>query len=101
MNPILSGLINIIPGIINTVGSLIREKKNNDPKTNALLPAFVEDKNNIADGLEVSSKTVIGYGVGGAIVYYALQHEPLNLYVLAIGAAVVIATTIAKALEKK
>lgn len=100
MIPVISGLINIIPGVINTVGSLIKNKKNKDEATDALLPAFVKDDHNIADGLELSSKTVVGYGIGGFIIYYAMSHEPVNLYILGIGAAIAITTTIAKAIEK-
>ena len=38
--------------------------------------------------------------MAGYIIYYALSHEPVNLYILGIGAAVAIATTIAKVFEK-
>ena len=100
MTPIIAGIINLLPGAINTLGSLIKNKKNKDEKTNALLPSFAPDKHNIADGLELSSKVVVGYGLGGFIIYYALSHDPLNIYVLSIGAAVAVATTIAKVLEK-
>jgi len=101
MNPLLAGLINIVPGVVNTVGNIIKDKKAAKAETSKVLPAFVEDKHNIADGLDISSKTVAGYGIGGLVIYYALNHEPLNIYVLAIGAAVVIGTTIAKAIERK
>ena len=100
MNPLIAGLINSVPGIVNTIGSIVKNKKNKDEKTNALLPSFAPDKHNIADGLELSSKVVVGYGLGGFIIYYALSHDPLNIYVLSIGAAVAVATTIAKVLEK-
>src|SRR3989304_3110269 len=100
MTPIIAGIINILPGAINTLGSLIKNKKNKDEKTSLLLPNFAPDIHNIADGLELSSKTIIGYGLGGYIIYYALSHEPLNIYVLTIGAVVAIATTVAKGLEK-
>src|SRR3990172_6904773 len=95
-NPFLAGLANILPGVVNTIFSLIKNKKNKDERTSLLLPAFAPDIHNIADGLELSSKTVIGYGLGGYIIYYAIAHEPVNLYILAIGATVAIATTIAK-----
>jgi len=101
MLPVFAGLINLIPGVANTILSIIREKKNTNPATSAVLPAFVADAHNIADGIELSSKAIVGYGVGGAIVYFALQQDPLNLYVLAIGAVVVIATTVAKVFDKK
>ena len=101
MTPIIAGLINIIPGFVNTVGSLIKNKKNKNENTSALLPSFTkDDPHGISEGLELSSKTVIGYGLGGFIIYYALTHEPVNIYILAIGAAVAIATTVAKVLEK-
>ena len=100
MTPVIAGLINIIPGLVNTVGSLIKNKKNKDERTSLLLPPFIKDAHNIADGLELSSKVVVGYGLGGFIIYYAITHEPVNLYILAIGAAVAIATTIAKVIEK-
>ena len=100
MNPLIAGIINSIPAIVNTAGSLLKNKKNKDEKTSLLLPSFAPDIHNIANGLELSSKTVIGYGLGGYIIYYALSHEPVNLYILGIGAAVAIATTIAKVFEK-
>ena len=103
MNPLLAGLINIIPGVVNSVGHLIKDKKEATVETTKILPAFVKDVHNIADGIELSSKTVIGYGLGGVVITYALSQDlsqKHNLIILGVGALMVISTTIAKALEK-
>ena len=103
MNPIIAGIINLVPAIINTAGNIIKDKKKAKDETTRILPPFVEDAHNIADGLDVSSKTVVGYGIGGVIVMYALNSDLTNKYnliILGIGALVVIGTTVAKALEK-
>lgn len=102
-NPLVLGLINLIPGVINTVGSLIKNKKNKDANSSQLLPAFAEDPNNIASGLELSSKAVVGYGLGGVIVMFALGtdlSQRNNLIVLCAGVFLVAVTTIAKAIER-
>lgn len=102
-NPLLAGVINLLPGIVNTVGSLIKNKKNKEASTAQLLPALMPDAHNIAGGLELSSKAVVGYGLGGAIVMYALStdlSQRNNLIVFLAGVALVCVTTIAKAIEK-
>lgn len=103
MIPFFAGLINIIPGVVNTVGNLIKDKKRAKAETSRILPAFVKDGHNIADGLELSSKVVFGYGLGGVVIAYALSQDlslTHNLIILGVGALIAIATTIAKALEK-
>ena len=106
MNPailaLLSGIVNIIPGAVNTIGSIFRNKKNPNPKTDAIMPALAPDIHNIADGIDLSSKVVIGYGLGGTIVAYALAQpmSKLSVIILAIGALVVAVTTVAKVFEK-
>ena len=106
MAPIFAGLINIIPGVINTVGNLIKDKKRAKEETSTILPAFVKDNHNIADGLELSSKVVVGYGVGGLVIMAGLKMvvvattAKIGAIVLGIGALIAIATTVAKALEK-
>ncbi|KKN74682.1 hypothetical protein LCGC14_0388840 [marine sediment metagenome] len=97
---VIAGLVNVLPGIVNTVGNLIKDKKRATAETSKILPAFMEDKHNIADGLELSSKVVFGYGLGGYVIYYALTHDPLNLWVLGAGTLIAVGTTIAKALER-
>lgn len=101
MAPLLAGLVNILPGVVNSVGKLVIDKNKATQETKNIMPALIKDEHNIADGIELSSKTVFGYGLGGAIVFYALQADPINLWVLGIGAAVAVGTTLAKALEKK
>ncbi len=96
----IAGLVNLLPAVVNTVGSLFKNKKNSNDKSKALLPALMKDEHGIADGLELSSKVVGGFGLGGYIIYYALSHEPLNLYVLIIGASIVVATIVVKVFEK-
>ncbi len=101
---VIAALANLIPGVVNTIGSLVKNKKNKKAETAKLLPALMEDKHNIADGLELSSKTVFGYGIGGIVITYALSQDLSqihNLVVLCVGAVLVIGVTVAKALEKK
>lgn len=99
---LLSGLINIVPGIVNTILSIGREKKKSNSETESLLPAFAEDNHNIAKGLELSSKTCIGYGVGGMIIYWAMSvADPLySIIGVGIGALTVVGVTLAKALDR-
>ena len=99
---LLAGLINIVPGIANTLLSTIREKKKSNSETESLLPAFVQDNHNIAKGLELSSKTCIGYGTGGVIIAWAITiSDPLySMIGVGIGALTVIGVTLAKALER-
>ncbi len=103
MNPLIAGIINSVPAVVNTVGSLFRNKKNDRLSSSSLLPAFVEDKNDFAKGLELSSKVIVGYGLGGTIVMYALSKDlsqKHNLIILGLGVGLVAITTIAKAFEK-
>lgn len=99
---ILAGLINTVPGLINTFGNLIKDKKKSNSETESILPAFVEDNHNIAKGLELSSKTCVGYGVGGMIIYWAMSMaDPLySIIGVGIGALTVVGVTLAKALER-
>jgi len=99
---VVAGLINIIPGIANTILSIGREKKKSTSETESLLPAFVEDNHNIAKGLELSSKTCIGYGAGGVIIMWAMAiGDPLHSMIgVGIGALTVVGVTLAKALER-
>lgn len=99
---ILAGLINTVPAIINTFGNLVKDKKKADGETGFILPAFVEDNHNIAKGLELSSKTCIGYGAGGIIIAWAITiPDPLySMIGVGIGALTVIGVTLAKALER-
>ena len=99
---VLAGLINIVPGLINTALSLGREKKKSISETESLLPAFVEDNHNIAKGLELSSKTCIGYGAGGVIIMWAMSMaDPLySIIGVSIGALTIVGVTLAKALER-
>ena len=101
-SPIIAGLVNLIPGLINTVGSLIKDKKKSNSETESILPAFMEDSYNIAKGLELSSKTCVGYGVGGIIIYWAMSvANPLySIIGVGIGALTVVGVTLAKALER-
>lgn len=98
----IAGLINLVPGIINTIASVAREKKKSNSETESLLPAFVEDNHNIAKGLELSSKTILGFGTGGVIIYWAMSiADPLySMIGVGIGALTVIGVTMAKALER-
>ncbi len=102
MSPLIAGLINIVPGIANTILSIGREKNKSNSETESLLPAFVEDNHNIAKGLELSSKTCVGYGVGGIIIYWAMSvGDPLySIIGVGIGALTVVGVTLAKALER-
>lgn len=103
MAPLFAGLINLIPGIVNSVGHLIKDKKRATQATSKILPAFTKDEHNIADGIELSSKTIFGYGLGGIVITYALSQDlsqKHNLIILGIGALIAIGTTVAKALEK-
>lgn len=104
MNPILmnllAGIVNMVPGAVNSIASIVKDKKNAKAETSQVIPALMTDKHNIADGIDLSGKSVIGYGIGGAIITYALTHEPVSIWVLAIGAAVLIATIVAKAMQK-
>ena len=99
---VLAGLINIVPGIANTVLSIVREKKKSNSETESLLPAFVEDNHSIAKGLELSSKSIIGFGAGGFIIAWAMAlGDPLySIIGVGIGAVTVIGVTLAKALER-
>lgn len=99
---ILAGAINLTPGLINTVLSIGKEKKKNSSETESLLPAFVEDNHNIAKGLELSSKTIIGFGAGGFIIAWAMAiGDPLySIIGVGIGALTVVGVTLAKALER-
>ena len=99
---LLAGLINSVPGIINTVGNLVKDKKKAKEETESILPSFVEDNHNIAKGLELSSKTIIGYGVGGVIISWAMTiSDPLySIIGVGIGALTVVGVTWAKSLER-
>ena len=100
--PIIAGLVNLIPGLINTVGNLVKDKKKSNSETESILPAFMEDNHNIAKGLELSSKTCIGYGAGGIIIAWAITiSDPLySIIGVGIGALTIVGVTIAKALER-
>ena len=100
--PLLAGLINTVPAIINTFGNLVKDKKKANEETESILPAFVQDNHNIAKGLELSSKTCIGYGAGGVIIAWAITiSDPLySMIGVGIGALTVIGVTLAKALER-
>lgn len=106
MAPIFAGLINLIPGVINSVGHLIKDKKRAKEETSKILPAFTKDIDNIADGIELSSKTIFGYGLSGVVIMAGLKMVVVSatattgLWVLGIGALIAVGTTIAKALEK-
>lgn len=102
MIPVLAGLANLIPGIVNTITSIVREKKKSNSETESLLPAFVKDDYNIAKGLELSSKTIIGFGAGGFIVVWAMSIGDLlySMIGVGIGALTIIGVTMAKALER-
>ncbi len=108
-NPLLLGLVNVIPGIINTIGNLVKDKKRSTGGTTSILPAFAKDCDNpaieqIANGLQLSSKIVFGYGFGGMIILHSLTQDLSqwqNLVVLGIGALVNVGTSIAKAIDKK
>jgi len=101
-NPLLAGLVNLLPAVVNTVGSIIKNKKNKKGETSTVLPPFMPDEHNIAAGLELSSKAVVGYGLGGIIVTYALGHmqDPNGFWILLIGATLVAITTVVKVFEK-
>jgi len=102
-NPaIFAALINVIPGAINSVAKIFTDKKKR--KENELLvPPFVEDVAGIANGLTLSSKSVVGYGLGGVIVMFAMKldlTQTHNLVVFCSGVFLVAVTTIAKAFER-
>ena len=99
---VLAGLVNLIPGIINTIGNLVKDKKKSNSETESILPAFMEDNHNIAKGLELSSKTCIGYGAGGVIIIWAMSMaDPLySIIGVGIGALTIVGVTLAKALER-
>lgn len=101
-NPLLAGLVNILPAVVNTVGSLVKNKKNKDKGSSTIMPPLMPDAHNIADGLELSSKVVVGYGLGGVIVMHALGNidAPHGFHILCIGTILVAITTIAKIFEK-
>ena len=102
VSPIIAGLVNLVPGLINTFGNLIKDKKKSNSETESWLPAFMEDNHNIAKGLELSSKTCIGYGAGGVIIMWAMSvGDPLySMIGVGIGALTVVGVTMAKALER-
>ena|SRR3990167_1524856 len=102
-NPLLAGIVNLIPAIVNTVGSIVKNKKNKDEGSTQLLPALMPDAHNIAKGLELSSKVVVGYGIGGTMISYALSQDLAqrqNLIVMILGSVLVAITTIMKVFEK-
>jgi len=103
-NPLLAGIVNMIPAVVNTVGSLVKNKKNKDAATANIMPALMPDAHNIANGIELSSKVVVGYGVAGTIITWALTKpfvcEAYNLYALGLGVLLIAITSIAKVFEK-
>ena len=102
-NPLLAGIVNMLPAIVNTVGTIFKNKKNKDKGTTSLLPALLPDAHNIAAGLELSSKAVVGYGLGGVIVMYALGKDlsqKHNLVILSLGVFLVAVTSVVKVLGK-
>ena len=94
----VNGLINLIPGVVNTFGNLVKDKKKMTKETEHLLPPLLEDKDNVASGLMLSSKAVVGYGLAGIVVMAGLSTGDWK--VLAIGATILIVTTLAKAFGK-
>lgn len=87
-NPILTSLINVVPGVLNSVVSVVRDKRQENLGSNTEL---VQDK--IADGVSISMKRVANLGVTGAVTAFALAQMAengitwMNLAVLSIGAA--------------
>ena len=89
-NPI-AAILAIAPGILNTIGSLVKDKKKGP--TEAIQPLGTEFIHEAIDkGIQLSSKRVMNLLGTGVIVTYAIADmtkngiNKMNLCVLAIGA---------------
>jgi len=103
MIPIIPNLINLLPGVVNTIGNIFKDKKKAKDDTSSLMAPLMADAANVAKGVELSSKSIMGYGLGSMIVMYALKQDlsqKHNLIILGLGAGLVAITTIMKVFEK-
>lgn len=102
-NPaVVAALVNVIPGVINSVANIFKDKKKSKEGA-SLVPPLMSGADEIAKGIELSSKSVMGYGLGGVIISYALAtdlSQRHNLIIFLAGCLVVCVTTIAKVFEK-
>ena len=89
-NPLLAGIISAIPAVINTVGSLIRDKRKNKEGETDVTNVIHED---IASGVSLSSKRIMNITGTGIIITFALSSMAadgltrLNVIILALGVA--------------
>ena len=88
-NPLVAGLLGLVPGVINTVVSLVKDKKKKaDGETIANMV-----NENISEGVALSSKRVMNLVGTGVIVTLAVSlitangPTKANLALLAIGVA--------------
>lgn len=79
-------LIQLVPGLINSVVSIIRDKRNENLESNTELV-----NKEIADGVSISSKRALNVAGTGVIITFALQQMVthgiswMNLCVLLLG----------------
>lgn len=79
-------ILNLIPGIINTVASVIRDKKQENLESNTELI-----NKEVADGVSISSKRVLNVTGTGVIISFAIQQmlthgiNWMNLAVMLLG----------------
>ena len=89
-NPLLAGIISAIPAVINTVWSLIRDKRKNKEGETDVTNVIHED---IASGVSLSSKRIMNIAGTGIIITFALSSMQadgltrLNVIILALGVA--------------
>ena len=88
-NPLLAGIISAIPAVINTVGSLIRDKRKSKEGETDVTNVIHED---IASGVSLSSKRIMNIAGTGIIITFALSSMAggltrLNVIILALGIA--------------
>ena len=85
-NPVLVALLGVVPGIVNTITSVIRDKKNkrsigdhsNPAATASVISDTFDSVRDIASGVKLSSKRMMNIAGTGAMIAIAAKDYLIN-----------------------